>query len=89
MTYNPNRYVCCPLCERGKMIQIYPIMARCTGCWGTISNGFFEALRQIGNPPEAEGKHPCECGHSEMRRLPDGAYRCPSCGSGIAHAGGT
>jgi ribosomal protein L37AE/L43A len=25
----------------------------------------------------------CECGHPEMRRLPDGVYWCPACGSEV------
>src|SRR3712207_7132400 len=38
----------------------------------------------------AVGAHACECGHPEMRCLPDGVYHCPSCGSEVlpidAHA---
>jgi hypothetical protein len=49
-----------------------------------------EALRQITALPEALGSHACECGHPEMRRLPDGTFHCPSCGSEVgpidAHA---
>jgi ribosomal protein L37AE/L43A len=40
-------------------------------------------LEQIVALPDAFGKHACECGHPEMRRLPDGVYRCPSCGSEV------
>jgi len=29
--------------------------------------------------PDVVGGHPCECGHPEMRRLPDGVFRCPCC----------
>src|SRR5215208_4869755 len=29
------------------------------------------------------GDHACECGHPEMRRLPNGVYRCPACGSEV------
>jgi ribosomal protein L37AE/L43A len=33
--------------------------------------------------PDAAGHHACECGHPEMRRLPDGVYWCPACGSEV------
>jgi len=42
-----------------------------------------EALRNICALPDALGKHACECGHPEMRRLPDGTYHCPACGSEV------
>ncbi len=42
------------------------------------------ALRQIVALPDALGKHACEeCGHPEMRRLPDGTFHCPACGSEV------
>jgi ribosomal protein L37AE/L43A len=37
-------------------------------------------LEQIASLPEVLGKHACECGHPEMRRLPDGVFHCPACG---------
>jgi ribosomal protein L37AE/L43A len=40
-------------------------------------------LEQIINLPDALGKHPCECSHPEMSRLPDGVFHCPSCGSEV------
>lgn len=85
MTYNYHRRVSCPLCEREEMIQLHTFLARCTGCRRTLSYGFFNTLRQISDLPEAEGDHPCECGHPEMRQLPDGVYRCPSCGSEVVY----
>jgi uncharacterized Zn finger protein (UPF0148 family) len=49
-----------------------------------------EALRQITALPDVLGSHACECGHPEMRCLPDGVFHCPSCGSEVlpidAHA---
>jgi uncharacterized Zn finger protein (UPF0148 family) len=42
------------------------------------------ALLQIVALPDALGKHACEeCGHPEMRRLPDGTFHCPACGSEV------
>ena len=29
--------------------------------------------------PDALGRHACECGHPEMRLLPDGVFLCPAC----------
>ena len=81
--YDPRRRVDCPLCEHGEMVQVHPFLARCKECEDTMSYGFFDTLCQIGNLPEAAGGHPCECGHPEMRRLPDGVYRCPSCDSEV------
>jgi hypothetical protein len=42
------------------------------------------ALRQIVALPDALGKHACEeCGHPEMRLLPDGTFHCPACRSEV------
>ena len=60
-------------------------LARCTGCEEPMSHGFFNTLRQIRKLPDAKGKHACECGHPEMRPLPDGVYRCPSCASEVVY----
>jgi len=41
-------------------------------------------LRGISTLPDALGKHACEeCGHPEMRRLPDGTFHCPACRSEV------
>ena len=85
MTYDFRRRVACPLCECGEMVQVHPFLARCTECGDTISYGFFNTLRQIGNLPEATGNHPCKCGHPETRSSPEGSYRCPSCGSEVLY----
>jgi len=42
-------------------------------CAYAPNRGVLEALRQIISLPDALGSHACEeCGHPEMRRLPDG-----------------
>jgi hypothetical protein len=46
-------------------------------------------LEQIIALPDALGKHACECGHPEMRRLPDMAFNCSSCGSEVPPIGTT
>jgi hypothetical protein len=40
-------------------------------------------MKQIIGLPDALGRHACECGHPEMRVLPDGVYHCPACGSEV------
>jgi hypothetical protein len=42
-----------------------------------------QTLREIRALPDAVGAHACECGLPEMRRLLDGVYRCPACGSEV------
>ena len=39
-----------------------------------------EALSEIAILQNAVGSHACECGHPEMRLLPDGVFHCPACG---------
>jgi hypothetical protein len=58
--------------------------ARCDSCGGIVGGATLEALRQITALPDALGRHACEeCGHPEMRLLPDGTHHCPSCGSEV------
>ena len=55
-------------------------------CGYAPSRGVLEALRQIIFLPDALGNHACECRHPEMRRLPDGVFWCPACGSEVLPA---
>lgn len=48
-----------------------------------MRGALLETLRRISGLPDALGRHPCECGHPEMRRLPDGTFHCPGCGSEV------
>jgi len=54
-------------------------LAECDRCRCAFDTTIVETLKQIVAFPEAFGKHPCECGHPEMRRLPDGVFHCPAC----------
>jgi hypothetical protein len=45
-----------------------------------------ETLWRITALPDALGRHACECGHPEMRLLPDGVFHCPACGSEVLPA---
>ena len=54
-------------------------LLKCDHCECAFDNTIVETLKQIVAFPEALGKHSCECGHPEMRRLPDGVFHCPVC----------
>jgi ribosomal protein L37AE/L43A len=73
----------CPLCEVHRLYVSGHSSARCESCGDVASGSTLEALRQITGLPDALGSHACECGHPEMRRLPDGTRHCPSCGSEV------
>jgi hypothetical protein len=65
--------------QRGKEIEVKgpssrPRVLICPHC---------EAGVQINALADALGRHACECGHPEMRRLPDGVFHCPACGSEV------
>ena len=64
----------CPLCEAGELNPLGHDQARCDSCRGSISGAMLEALRQIATLQDAVGSHACECGHPEMRVLPDGVF---------------
>ena len=69
----------CSLCEAGELNPLSHDQARCDSCRGSLSGAMLEALRQIATLQDAVGSHACECGHPEMRRLPDGVFVCPAC----------
>jgi ribosomal protein L37AE/L43A len=76
----------CPLCEAS---QLYPSgqgSMTCQSCNTQLQGAMLGTLRSISTLPDTLGSHACECGHPEMRRLPDGTYHCPSCGSEVAPA---
>jgi ribosomal protein L37AE/L43A len=73
----------CPFCESGELVFFGPGLARCCSCGLPLLGAMLETLRSIAGLPEALGAHPCECGHPEMRGLPDGVFHCPACGSEV------
>ena len=73
----------CPLCEVHELDARGHDSARCESCECLVSELTLDALQQITDLPNALGSHACECGHPEMRRLPDGTRHCPSCGSEV------
>ena len=79
-------HIVCPFCESGWLLQLGPGFARCVTCALPLLGSALETLREIVGLPDALGTHPCECGHPEMRRLPDGVYHCPACRSEVLPA---
>jgi ribosomal protein L37AE/L43A len=76
----------CPFCEAHDLRSFGHNSARCEYCGGLLSGALLQTLLRITGLPDAVGRHACECGHPEMRRLPDGVYRCPACGSEVVPA---
>ncbi len=76
----------CPFCEAHELQPFGPNSARCEYCGGLLGGALLQTLSTITRLPDAAGRHACECGHPEMRRLPDGVYRCPACGSEVVPA---
>lgn len=74
----------CPFCEAGVLRRRGAGAAgRCDSCGRLVEGAVLRTLGRIATLPGALGKHACECGHPEMRRLPDGVFHCPSCGSEV------
>lgn len=70
----------CPSCESGELHPRGPSLAHCDGCSRALSGDALKTIWQIVALPGAIGTHACECGHPEMRLLPDGLFWCPACG---------
>ena len=82
----PSRsdYLVCPACQAGELQPFGGEGARCSSCGSILGTAMLLTLEQIIALPGTSGKHACECGHPEMRRLPDGTFHCPSCGSEVS-----
>jgi ribosomal protein L37AE/L43A len=76
-------FLVCPLCEVDQLRSSGTGPMHCESCGGQLSGAMLEALRSISALPGALGNHACECGHPEMRRLPDGVFHCSACGSEV------
>ena len=76
-------HILCPFCESGELGFVGEGVARCNSCALPLLGSALETLRDVVGLPDAVGRHACECGHPEMRRLPDGAFHCPACGSEV------
>jgi hypothetical protein len=82
-TASKAHHIICPFCESGELISVGPGFARCGSCGLPLLGSALETLRNIVGLPDVLGAHPCECGHPEMRVLPDGVYHCPACRSEV------
>ncbi len=76
----------CPCCEARELRPFGLNSARCEDCGGMLSGALLRALGGIAGLPDAVGRHASDCGHPEMRLLPDRVYRCPACGSEVVPA---
>jgi ribosomal protein L37AE/L43A len=74
----------CPFCGTGVLRPTGGI--RCDLCGRAVEDAVLKTLEQIASLPDALGNHACECGHPEMRRLPDRVFHCPACGSEVISA---
>jgi hypothetical protein len=87
LTSRPHSLLC-PLCEASKLYARSPDSMHCESCGGRLSGAMLGTLRGISALPDALGKHACEeCGHPEMRLLPDGTFHCPACRSEVLPIG--
>jgi ribosomal protein L37AE/L43A len=73
----------CPFCEVHELEPFGNDSARCPSCGAMLGGALLATLHQITALPLVIGRHACECGHPEMRLLPDGVYRCPACASEV------
>jgi len=73
----------CLLCQASELESSGDASARCTSCGGSLGTELLGVLREIRALPDALGAHACECSYPEMRRLPDGVFHCPACGSEV------
>ena len=85
-SYTRPDHLTCPFCEVYELRPFGHNASRCDSCGGIVGGPLLETLRRIISLPDAAGRHACECGHPEMRHLPDGVYRCPACGSEVLPA---
>jgi len=73
----------CPLCKASKLYPSNQGSMSCRSCGAHLQGAMLETLRSISTLPDTLGSHACECGHPEMRLLPDETYHCPACGSEV------
>jgi ribosomal protein L37AE/L43A len=89
LTSSPE-YLVCPACGYGALRRRGSLSrwAECESCCCAFDGITVGTLEQIAALPDALGEHACEeCGHPEMRSLPDGTFHCPACRSEVVPAG--
>jgi hypothetical protein len=80
-TVSRPKSLVCPLCGSGELCPVDHDSARCASCSGSVHGWTLELLCQVAALPDALSRHTCECGHPEMRRLPEGVFHCLWLGS--------
>ena len=78
-----SHHIVCPFCESGELISVGPGSARCRSCGLPLLGSTLETLRDVISLPDTLGAHACDCGHPEMRELPDRWFHCPACRSEV------
>jgi uncharacterized Zn finger protein (UPF0148 family) len=78
----------CPACGHGALRSrgVFSRSAACESCCRAFDDVTVGTLEQIAALADALGEHACECGHPEMRSLPDGTFHCPACRSEVVAA---
>jgi ribosomal protein L37AE/L43A len=80
MTLQKRIPLVCPACEIHPMQAVGMMQARCSECGFTLGGEMLKTILGVLALPEVLGAHTCEeCGHPQMRRLPDGVFHCPAC----------
>jgi len=73
-------HIVCPDCGSGELVPQGSHLTVCDSCGLSTNGAVLRTLEQIAALPESLGHHACECGHPEMRYLPDRVFHCPACG---------
>jgi ribosomal protein L37AE/L43A len=73
-------HIVCPACGSGELAPQGSHLTVCDSCGQSTNGAVLRTVEQIAALPEGLGHHACECGHPEMRRLPDGVFHCPAWG---------
>jgi hypothetical protein len=66
--------LCCPFCEVYDLERYGHSSLRCASRDNFLTGTLLETLRHIVDLRDAIGSHACECGHPEIKRLPDAGY---------------
>ena len=80
----------CPMCGYGGLRKrgFNSRWAECESCCCALDRITVGRIEQIVALPDALDEHAFEeCGHPEMRSLPDGTFHCPACESEVVPAG--
>jgi ribosomal protein L37AE/L43A len=73
-------HIVCPACGSEELGPQGSHLTVCDSCGLSTNGAVLRTLEQIAALPEGLGHYACECGHPEMRYLPDGVFHCPACG---------